>query len=139
MRQLMKMAAPRAALAASRARGRRHLRDYDFQYRTTSHSVWNTQQGYSFPGQNTPPVFDFKREWVIGEDEKVGSRVMTVRTRDEDQDVIEYGLEPAVFLDGSSYFRINKRSGEVFLTRSLAGQAGSDYYLFITAYDGHQT
>ncbi|KAM7305515.1 tyrosine kinase receptor Cad96Ca [Ixodes scapularis] len=97
------------------------------------------QTGYSFPGQNTPPVFDFKREWVIGEDEKVGSRVMTVRTRDEDQDVIEYGLEPAVFLDGSSYFRINKRSGEVFLTRSLAGQAGSDYYLFITAYDGHQT
>ncbi|KAH9361562.1 hypothetical protein HPB48_001439 [Haemaphysalis longicornis] len=68
-----------------------------------------------------------------------GSRVMTVRTRDEDQDVIEYGIEPAVFLDGSSYFRINKRSGEVFLTRSLAGQAGSDYYLFITAYDGHQT
>lgn len=64
---------------------------------------------------------------------------MTVRTRDEDQDVIEYGIEPAVFLDGSSYFRINKRSGEVFLTRSLAGQAGSDYYLFITAYDGHQT
>lgn len=64
---------------------------------------------------------------------------MTVRTRDEDQDVIEYGIEPAVFLDGSSYFRINKRSGEVFLSRSLAGQAGSDYYLFITAYDGHQT
>lgn len=64
---------------------------------------------------------------------------MTVRTRDEDHDVIEYGIEPAVFLDGSSYFRINKRSGEVFLTRSLVGQAGSDYYLFITAYDGHQT
>ncbi|KAH7978691.1 hypothetical protein HPB49_006361 [Dermacentor silvarum] len=48
---------------------------------------------------------------------------MTVRTRDEDHDVIEYGIEPAVFLDGSSYFRINKRSGEVFLTRSLVGQA----------------
>lgn len=64
---------------------------------------------------------------------------MTVRTRDEDQDVIEYGIEPAVFLDGSSYFRINKRTGEVFLTRSLAGQAGTDYYLFITANDGHQT
>lgn len=97
------------------------------------------QSGAAFPGQNTPPVFDFKREWIISDDEKVGSRVMTVRTRDEDQDVIEYGIEPAVFLDGSSYFRINKRSGEVFLTRSLAGQAGSDYYLFITAYDGHQT
>lgn len=64
---------------------------------------------------------------------------MTVRTRDEDKDVIEYGIEPAVFLDGSSYFRINKRTGEVYLTRSLVGQAGSDYYLFITAYDGHQT
>ncbi|XP_077504411.1 tyrosine kinase receptor Cad96Ca [Amblyomma americanum] len=64
---------------------------------------------------------------------------MTVRTRDEDHDVIEYGIEPAVFLDGSSYFRINKRTGEVFLSRSLAGQAGSDYYLFITANDGHQT
>ncbi|KAL3177185.1 hypothetical protein MRX96_009880 [Rhipicephalus microplus] len=97
------------------------------------------QSGIGFPGQNTPPVFDFKREWIISEDEDVGSRVMTVRTRDEDHDVIEYGIEPAVFLDGSSYFRINKRTGEVFLTRSLVGQAGSDYYLFITAYDGHQT
>lgn len=100
-------------------------------------SFWTI--GTSFPGQNTPPVFDFKREWIIDEDEKVGSRVMTVRTRDEDQDVIEYGIEPAVFLDGSNYFRINKRTGEVFLTGSLKGQAGSDYYLFITAYDGHQT
>ncbi|RWS16017.1 tyrosine kinase receptor Cad96Ca-like protein [Dinothrombium tinctorium] len=89
--------------------------------------------------QNTPPVFDFKREWLIPENEPVGSRVMTVRTKDEDRDSIVYGIEAGLFLDGSNYFTINPKSGDVFLKESLHGKAGNDYYLFITAYDGHQT
>ncbi|XP_054707143.1 tyrosine kinase receptor Cad96Ca-like [Uloborus diversus] len=108
-------------------------------YLTTSVvlSLWSS--GLCFSGQNTPPVFDMKREWLIPEDEPIGRRVTTVRTRDDENDPIEYGMEPAVFLDGSSYFTIDKNTGEVFVASSLSGQAGSDYYLFITANDGHQT
>lgn len=50
-----------------------------------------------------------------------GSRITTVRTRDEDEDPIEYGIEPASYVDGSDYFRINKDTGEVFLKKSLVG------------------
>ncbi|XP_035207617.1 tyrosine kinase receptor Cad96Ca-like, partial [Stegodyphus dumicola] len=95
--------------------------------------------GLAFPGQNTPPVFDMKREWLIPEDEPVGRRVTTVRTHDIEGDPIEYGIESAVFLDGSSYFTIDKKTGEVFVGSPLIGLAGNDYYLFITANDGHQT
>ncbi|XP_023227342.1 tyrosine kinase receptor Cad96Ca-like [Centruroides sculpturatus] len=95
--------------------------------------------GYSFTNQNTPPVFDFKREWLIPENEPVGSRIATVDTKDDDGDPIEYGIEPSVFLDGSSYFKIDKKSGVVILDNPLKGLAGSDFYLFITANDGHQT
>ncbi|GIY16304.1 tyrosine kinase receptor Cad96Ca [Caerostris extrusa] len=68
-----------------------------------------------------------------------GAGVTTVRTRDDEGDPIEYGIEPAVFLDGSSYFTIDKKTGKVFVERPLTGMAGNDYYLFITANDGHQT
>lgn len=102
-------------------------------------SATNLYTAYSFPTHNTPPVFDFHRQWVIPENEPVGSRIITVRTNDDDNDPIEYSIEPALFLDGSNYFRIDKKSGDVFLQSSLAGQAGNDYYLFISAYDGHQT
>ncbi|GIY58922.1 tyrosine kinase receptor Cad96Ca [Caerostris darwini] len=93
----------------------------------------------AFTGHNTPPVFDFKRDWLIQENEPVGSRIITVRTRDEDNDPIEYGIEPARYVDGSEYFRINKDTGEVFLKKPLTGQGGNDFYLYITANDGHQT
>lgn len=101
--------------------------------------VCTTTSGFSFPGHNSPPVFDFKREWLIPENEPIGSRIITVRTRDEDRDSIEYSIDKAMFLDGSNYFTINPKNGDVFLKESLLGQAGNDYYLFITANDGHQT
>ncbi|CAG2108269.1 unnamed protein product, partial [Medioppia subpectinata] len=44
-----------------------------------------------------------------------------------------------MFLDGSRFFTINPKNGDVFLKESLLGQAGNDCYLFITANDGHQT
>ncbi|XP_054156172.1 tyrosine kinase receptor Cad96Ca-like [Oppia nitens] len=101
----------------------------------------STTSGFGFPGfgHNSPPVFDFKREWLIPENEPVGSRVITVRTRDEDRDSIDYSIDKAMFLDGSNYFTINPKNGDVFLKESLLGQAGNDFYLFITANDGHQT
>lgn len=109
------------------------------RYLLASFFVVMLPTGYSFTSQNTPPVFDFKRDWLIPENEPVGSRIATVDTTDDDGDPIEYGIEPAVFLDGSNYFKIDKKSGVVILDNSLRGLAGNDYYLFITAYDGHQT
>lgn len=97
---------------------------------------WNA--GDAFTAHNTPPVFDFNRKWTIPENEPVGSRITTVRTRDNEKDPIEYGIEPAVYVDGSRFFRINKDTGEVHLAESLVGQGGNDFYLYITANDGHQ-
>ncbi|XP_076318089.1 tyrosine kinase receptor Cad96Ca-like [Tachypleus tridentatus] len=100
--------------------------------------VFSAPLGNGFPGHNSPPVFDLKREWLIPENEPVGSRIITARARDAEKDDIRYGIKPALYLDGSNFFRINKKSGEVFLASPLTGQAGNDYYLFITANDGHQ-
>ncbi|XP_076368276.1 LOW QUALITY PROTEIN: tyrosine kinase receptor Cad96Ca-like [Tachypleus tridentatus] len=102
-------------------------------------AVFLAASGEGFPGHNSPPVFDLTREWLIPENEPVGSRITTVRVRDDEKDDIEYGIKPAVYLDGSSFFRINKRTGDVFLASPVTGEAGNDYYLFITANDGHQT
>ncbi|XP_067120694.1 tyrosine kinase receptor Cad96Ca [Centruroides vittatus] len=101
--------------------------------------VVKLKTGCCYPTHNTPPVFDFNRKWLIPENEPVGSRIITVRTNDDDNDPIEYSIEPALFLDGSNYFRIDKKTGDVYLQASLAGQAGNDCYLFVSANDGHQT
>ncbi len=45
-----------------------------------------------------------------------------MRTRDEDRDSIVYSIEKAMFLDGSNYFTINPKNGDVFLKESLLGQ-----------------
>ena len=54
-----------------------------------------------------------------------GRRVTTVRTRDDEGDPIEFGIEPALFLDGSGYFTINSKSGEVFLASPLNGMVSN--------------
>lgn len=52
----------------------------------------------------------------------IGTRVITVRTRDQERDSITYGIEPSLFFDGSKFFTINARTGDVFLRESLSGQ-----------------
>ena len=52
----------------------------------------------------------------------IGTRVITVRTRDLERDSITYGIEPSLFFDGSKFFTINARTGDVFLKESLVGQ-----------------
>ncbi|XP_074603538.1 tyrosine kinase receptor Cad96Ca [Brevipalpus obovatus] len=85
---------------------------------------------------NTPPIFDFKREWIVSEDETIGNRVSLVRARDAEGDQITYSLEPSLFRDGSHLFRINSKSGEVFLKETLVDKGGNDYYLLVAASDG---
>lgn len=62
----------------------------------------------------------------------LGSRIITVRTKDEEKDTIVYGIEPAVFLDGSNYFTINPNNGDVFLKESLKGQVRTDDFCLKT-------
>ena len=51
-----------------------------------------------------------------------GSKVITVRTRDSDRDNVTYGLEAALYQDGSQFFSIDSKSGDVFLKESFEGQ-----------------
>lgn len=50
-----------------------------------------------------------------------------------------YGIEPSLYKDGSKYFTVNPKTGEVFLKESLRGKAHEQFYLLVTANDGHQT
>lgn len=45
-----------------------------------------------------------------------------VRTIDQENDIITYSIEPGKYRDGSKYFRIDEKSGQVFLKQSLIGQ-----------------
>lgn len=62
---------------------------------------------------------------------KIGSQITTVRTKDEDKDEIVYGIEPSLFSDGSKFFSINSKTGEVFLKSSVKGQVSLVFYLFV--------
>ncbi|KAF8765115.1 Tyrosine kinase receptor Cad96Ca like protein [Argiope bruennichi] len=120
---------PYAVGGGGRFRGQGDMMPRMMLYLAASILFTLCSSGSSFLGQNTPPVFDMKREWIIPEDEPVGRRVTTVRTRDDEGDPIEYGIEPAVFLDGSSYFTIEKKTGKVFVERPLTGLAKIEVYV----------
>ncbi|KAH9501713.1 hypothetical protein DERF_012537, partial [Dermatophagoides farinae] len=88
---------------------------------------------------NSPPVFDFKREIFVSENTPVGQMVTMVRTIDKEKDIITYGIDPAHWNDGSKYFRIDEKTGQIFVRESLAGQGGNFLNMYIKANDGHQT
>jgi len=60
-----------------------------------------------------------------------GSKVITVRTRDDGRDNVTYGLEPALYQDGSHFFKIDPKSGDVFLKESLQGQVRESAIILI--------
>ncbi|XP_015789002.1 uncharacterized protein LOC107365937 [Tetranychus urticae] len=98
--------------------------------------------GYNSNGlshHNSPPVFDFKRDWIIKETEPLGHKVATVSAHDADGDEIKYGLEAGLFRDGLQYFNINPQTGQVFIKQSLTGQAGNSFYILVTADDGYHS
>lgn len=63
--------------------------------------------------------------------------MFAVRAVDPDGDPIRFSLAPALFRDGSSYFRVDPITGEVFLSKSLKGMGANDLYINIRADDGH--
>ncbi|XP_015786449.1 tyrosine kinase receptor Cad96Ca [Tetranychus urticae] len=102
--------------------------------------VWtNLVDSYGrLPILNTPPLFDFQRDWIIVETERPGNRVTIVRVNDNENDSITFSISPGLYRDGSKHFAINPTSGEVTLKESFIGLAGKEFYLMIIADDGHQ-
>lgn len=60
----------------------------------------------------------------------LGNRVTTVHTIDQDNDIITYSIEAAKFRDGSKYFRIDEKTGDIFVKESLKGQVSLPLLLF---------
>ena len=53
-----------------------------------------------------------------------------VRTIDKEKDIITYGIDPAHWNDGSKYFRIDEKTGQIFVRESLAGQVRNFFFFF---------
>ena len=68
-----------------------------------------------------PPVIWIERSWDIPENEAVGTRVAQAKPQD-DRSKVEFSLEPSLYLDGSSFFRIDSQTGAVYLNESMQGK-----------------
>lgn len=68
------------------------------------------------------------RNWVVSENEKVGSIVARVNARDDQDDPLEFGLAPhpgfgnVVETNRSLSFRIDNETGTVYTNESLVGR-----------------
>ncbi|KAI1292182.1 Tyrosine kinase receptor Cad96Ca [Halotydeus destructor] len=108
-------------------------------------TVCQAQRGFAssfsdFP--NTPPVFAIPNRWPIREDQAIGSRVMTLRTIDDEKDKMVYGIaksEAPAEYSATHMFTVNPRTGDVFLKENLRGKAGHQFYTYMTAHDGHNS
>lgn len=96
--------------------------------------------------ENTPPTMWLDRNWVLPDNEPVGSIVTRVRADDNEEDTLTYGLEP----NGGSYdgnnspqpplpFSIDNTTGTVFLNETLKGRGGQNLFLYVTVSDGQLT
>lgn len=87
------------------------------------------------------------RNWRLPETLPVGSVVQQVRADDSEGNSLEFGLEPLrngnfgnVNVDEEKMpFRIDPRTGIVYLNESLAGWGGENFFIYVTVYDGQLT
>uniref|UniRef100_A0A8D9A9C4 receptor protein-tyrosine kinase n=2 Tax=Cacopsylla melanoneura TaxID=428564 RepID=A0A8D9A9C4_9HEMI len=95
--------------------------------------------------ENTPPILWLDRNWVVSELEPVGSIVARVNARDDQDDPLEFGLEPhagfgSVGVSNRSLsFRIDNETGTVYTNESLVGRAGENLFIYVTVFDGKVT
>ncbi|XP_055678314.1 tyrosine kinase receptor Cad96Ca [Lutzomyia longipalpis] len=104
---------------------------------------------FTKPGQcqlNSPPIMTVDRNWRIFDTHEVGSFVTQVHALDDENDPLEFGLEPWNGNFGSSGgheermpFRIDPQTGIVYLNESLAGWAGQNFFIYVTVSDGQLT
>lgn len=77
------------------------------------------------------------RNWQIPDTEEVGTVITRVHGSDNEGGKLEYGLEPIqYYVTGSKQkpeslpFRIDKKTGVVYLNESLAGKVHSIIYFY---------
>lgn len=91
---------------------------------------------------NTPPTIIAERSWSLPENTAVGSRVNQFRGSDSDDDVLNFfvgapSLLPGLrFLDGSPFFRVDSRSGAVYLKEPINGMRGQRLMIGAGVNDG---
>ncbi|XP_057374868.1 fibroblast growth factor receptor-like [Daphnia carinata] len=91
---------------------------------------------------NTPPTIVAERSWSLPENTAVGTRVNQFRGSDSDNDVLNFfvgspSLLPGLrFLDGSPFFRVDSRSGAVYLKEPINGMRGQRLMIGAGVNDG---
>lgn len=91
---------------------------------------------------NTPPTIVAERTWSVAENTAVGSRVNQIRGSDSDNNLLQFSigaptLLPGLrFLDGTRFFRIDPKSGVVYLNESLSGMRGQRLMIGAVVNDG---
>lgn len=82
------------------------------------------------------------RDWKLTETEANGTVVARVQAHDDNGDALHFGLEPHLVFRGPATaierlpFRINERTGVVYLNESLAGRGGEVFSIYVTVSDG---
>lgn len=82
------------------------------------------------------------RDWKLAETETNGTVVARVQAHDDNGDTLLFGLEPHLVFRGPATaierlpFRINERTGVVYLNESLAGRGGEVFSIYVTVSDG---
>ncbi|XP_055700402.1 tyrosine kinase receptor Cad96Ca [Phlebotomus papatasi] len=95
---------------------------------------------------NSPPIMTVDRNWRIFDTHEVGSFVTQVHAVDDENDPLEFGLEPwngnfgaSATDEGRMPFRIDSQTGIVYLNESLTGWAGQNFFIYVTVSDGQLT
>lgn len=71
---------------------------------------------------NTPPtIWLDTRDWILYENETVGTRVAQAHGDDAEGGPLQYGLEQIFYSQEHIPFRINPNTGTVYLNESLQG------------------
>lgn len=82
------------------------------------------------------------RDWKLAEDEPNGTVVARVQAHDDNGDTLHFGLEPHLIIRGPPDalerlpFRMNDRTGVVYLNDSLLGRSGEEFSVYVTVSDG---
>lgn len=78
---------------------------------------------YSQLSDNTPPTLWLdNRDWILYENETIGSRIAQAHGNDAEGGPLEYGLEEIPYYHNEKIpFRINPHTGTVYLNESLKG------------------
>ncbi|ERL85918.1 hypothetical protein D910_03333 [Dendroctonus ponderosae] len=99
-------------------------------------------QGGCQLSDHTPPSIPWtERNWQIPDNEPIGSKIVQVHGKDQENDNLTFGLQQIQFFGSDKPpeplpFRIDPQTGAVYLNDSLKGKGGTDLHLYVTLSDG---